>query len=909
MDLSSIKQKTEARENAGDAKSATPMMAQYLEVKAKHPEFLLFYRMGDFFELFFDDAVAAANALGIQLTKRGKHSGEDIPMCGVPVARADDYLQKLIRKGFRVAVAEQLEDPELAKKRGPKAVVRRDVVRLVTPGTLTEDALLVSISNNFLAALARNGKGAAARYTIAALDISTGEFLLSDAAAPDLAGELLRLRPAELLIPDDELADEAAKAASEAAGASLSPLPRGYFAKQRGERALKEAFEVGALDGLGDFEDGDLAVIGALLHYVNLTQMGERPALQPPRREAMAALLSIDAATRASLELVRPRNEGAPTVFSAIDRTVTAAGARELMSRLVSPSTDVELINGRLDAVAAFIEEWALRERVRTILKTAPDMSRALSRLKLKRGGPRDLGAIRDGLAIAKDLSALLAESPAQPAHLADILSALSPFSLADGRAEASLARTLDRALGDALPFFSRDGGFIASGYDAALDELRELQSSTKVVLAKLQADYAAKTGIKTLKIQYNQVFGYFVEVGPASAAALQAEPHARLFRHKQTLANAVRFTTDELSALESRILNATSDALGRELALFNQLAAAVLDAETAIARAASALAALDCLAALAELAQAQNYVRPRVDNSRCFLIEGGRHPAVEQALAREGAPFIANDCKLDGAGERAPGFFVVTGPNMAGKSTYLRQNALIAVLAQMGSYVPAASAHIGVADRLFARIGAADDLARGRSTFMVEMTETAAILNRASDKSLVILDEIGRGTATFDGLSIAWAVLENLHDVVRCRGLVATHYHELTRLADSLPRAGNVRMGVTEWKDTIVFLHVVEAGAANRSYGVQVAKLAGVPKPVLVRAKQILAQLESGAGPHGPLTLPTDMPLFSAPVQAAEPALEDAPHPVLEKLAALDVDNLSPRDALELLYAMKNLL
>ena len=390
-------------------------------------------------------------------------------------------------------------------------------------------------------------------------------------------------------------------------------------------------------------------------------------------------------------------------------------------------------------------------------------------------------------------------------------------------------------------------------------------------MLAKLQADYATKTGIKGLKIQYNQVFGYFVEVGPASAAALHGEPHASVFRHKQTLANAVRFTTDELSALESRILNATSDALARELALFNELAAAVLDAETAIARAASALASLDCLAALAELAQAQNYVRPRVDNSRCFLIEGGRHPAVEQALARDGAPFIANDCKLDGAGERAPGFFVVTGPNMAGKSTYLRQNALIAVLAQMGSYVPAASAHIGVADRLFARIGAADDLARGRSTFMVEMTETAAILNRASDKSLVILDEIGRGTATFDGLSIAWAVLEHLHDATRCRGLVATHYHELTRLADDLPRAGNVRMGVTEWKDTIVFLHAVEAGAANRSYGVQVAKLAGVPKPVLVRAKQILAQLESGAGPHGPLTLPTDMPLFSAPVHAAE--------------------------------------
>ena len=912
--MSSIKEKSEARANAGDANAATlanatPMMAQYLEVKAKHPGFLLFYRMGDFFELFFDDAVAASNALGIQLTKRGKHSGEDIPMCGVPVARASDYLQKLIRKGFRVAVAEQLEDPELAKKRGPKAVVRRDVVRLVTPGTLTEDALLVSASNNFLAALARGGKGAAARYHIAALDISTGEFLLSEVGAADLAGELLRLSPAELLVADDEIADESAKAAAEVAGAPLSPLPQVYFTKARGERALKDAFEVAALDGLGDFEDGDLAAIGALLHYVNLTQMGERPALQPPKREAQGALLSIDAATRASLELVRPKNEGAPTVFQAIDRTITAAGARELMSRLVSPSTDVELINGRLDAVAALIEDWALRERVRFILKAAPDISRALSRLKLKRGGPRDLGAIRDGLAVAAEVATLLAQSAAQPEQLAGVLAALSPFASGGAGAGANLARTLGQALGETLPYFTRDGGFIAKGYDAALDELRELQSSAKLVLAKLQADYAAKTGIKTLKIQYNQVFGYFVEVGPASAAALQAEPHAALFRHKQTLANAVRFTTDELSTLESRILNAGADALARELGLFDELTAAALGAETALARAAAALAALDCFASLAELAQAQGYVRPRVDDSRAFLIEGGRHPAVEQALAKDGTPFIANDCKLDGAGERAAAFLVVTGPNMAGKSTYLRQNALIAVLAQMGSFVPAASAHIGVADRLFARIGAADDLARGRSTFMVEMTETAAILNRASAKSLVILDEIGRGTATFDGLSIAWAVLEHLHDAIRCRGLVATHYHELTRLADDLPRAGNVRMAVTEWKDTIVFLHSVEDGPANRSYGVQAAKLAGVPKPVLGRAKQILALLESGAGPHGPLTLPADMPLFSAPVPVAEAAPEDAPHPALEKLSQLDVDSLSPREALEVLYALKGLL
>ncbi len=899
--VSSALQKREARAGGSvEARAATPMMAQFLEVKAKHPDFLLFYRMGDFFELFFDDAVKASAALGIQLTKRGKHEGEDIPMCGVPVVRADEYLQKLIRQGFRVAVAEQLEDPEAAKRRGPKAVVRRDVVRLVTPGTLTEDALLTPSANNFLTAAAKSGKGAGARYHFASLDLSTGEFLLSEAAAGDLEGELLRLRPAEILVPEDELQDPAIKRASEAAAAPVSPLPRACFTRGKGERALKEAFEIAALDGLGFFTEGDLAAIGALLHYVNLTQMGERPALRAPKREAAAGLMLIDAATRASLELVRPRNEGAPTVFSAIDRTVTAAGARELMNRLLSPSADVDLINRRLDAVSALTGDWNLREQLRAILKSVPDIGRALSRIALKRGGPRDLGALRDGLIAAKNLEAMLSGATALPDELKDLAGALA-------RVPRELPGRLAAALREELPYFARDGGFIATGFDAALDELRGLASNTKNLLANLQAAYVAQTGLKSLKIQYNQVFGYFVEVSAGAAQALQSGPHAALFKHKQTLANAARFTTDELSALESRMLNATSEALSRELSLFEELASGAIASEQAIAGAAGALAALDCTAALAEVAQSQNYVRPRVDASRQFRVEGGRHPAVEQALAREGGAFIGNDCKLDGTGETGPGFLVVTGPNMAGKSTYLRQNALIAVLAQAGSFVPAVSAHIGAADRLFARIGAADDLARGRSTFMVEMTETAAILNQATARSFVILDEIGRGTATFDGLSIAWAVLEHLHNAIECRGLIATHYHELTRLADDLQRVSNVRMAVTEWKDSLVFLHAVEHGPANRSYGVQAARLAGVPKPIVARAKQVLAQLEKGAGPHGPLTLPTDMPLFSALLPLDKDCAE--PHPALDRLAALDVDRLSPRDAIDILYQLKSLL
>ncbi|MGA7328056.1 MAG: DNA mismatch repair protein MutS [Rhodomicrobium sp.] len=892
--MSSIVQKQAERAKGENA--STPMMAQYFEVKSKHPDFLLFYRMGDFFELFFDDAVKAAEALSIQLTKRGKHGGEDIPMCGVPVVRAGEYLQKLIRKGFRVAVAEQLEDPEAARRRGSKAVVRRDVVRLITPGTLTEDALLISGSNNFLTALAKSGKGSTLRYHLASLDISTGEFLLSDTASTDLEGELFRLRPAEILLPEGELANEAVKGAIEASGTSLSSLSPAFFTKERGERALKEAFEVAAIDGLGWFAEGDLAAIGALFHYVVLTQMGERPALRTPRREAGAGLLIIDAATRASLELVRPKTDGAPTVFSAIDRTTTAAGSRELMNRLLSPSAEVHLINRRIDAVAALKEGWTLRERLRQILKSVPDMSRALSRLKLKRGGPRDLGLLRDGLLASLGLAKALTQVMALPEELAALAKALA-------NVPEELARELNAALNAQLPYFARDGEFIARGYDATLDNLRQLATETRAVLAKLQANYIEQTGIKSLKINYNQIFGYFIEVSASSAAVLQAGPHANVFRHKQTLANAVRFTTEELSALESRILNAKSDALERELTIYARLEAAVLAEEAVIVDAAAGLAALDCAVALAELAHEQNYVRPEVDDSGCFIIECGRHPAVEQALARQGSAFIGNDCRLDNSGESAPGFLVVTGPNMAGKSTYLRQNALIAVLAQMGSFVPARSARIGVADRLFARIGGADDLARGRSTFMVEMAETAAILNHATGRSLVILDEIGRGTATFDGLSIAWAVLEHLDGVIGCRGLVATHYHELTRLADKLPRAGNVRMAVTEWKDTIVFLHSVEAGAAKRSYGVQAAKLAGVPKPVVSRAKQILAQLENGAGPHGPLALPTDMPLFSGLYSEAQ---EPPKHPLVEKIEGLDIDSLSPREALETLYALK---
>ncbi len=877
------------------ASAVTPMMAQYLDVKAKHPGFLLFYRMGDFFELFFDDAVEAASALGIQLTKRGKHLGEDIPMCGVPVVRADEYLHKLIAKGFRVAIAEQLEDPEAAKKRGPKAVVKRDVVRLVTPGTLTEDALLTSTRNNFLTAIHKTGSATAPCYHLASVDLSTGEFLLHETSGVGLMGEILKLNPAEVLLTEGARADPAIKAALEVPKIAVAALSASCFTKAKGVRGLKDAFEVGALDGLGDFPDGALCACGALLHYVALTQMGARPQFQNPKQEHDNAHLVIDAATRASLELVRPKTDGAPTIFAAIDKTVTAGGARELMSRLLSPSADPTLINARLDAVAFLTDDWGFRERIRRELRAMPDMTRSLTRLGLKRGGPRDLGVVRDGLMACHQISEMLASLSTLPAELASLQAVLAKIPMA-------VRIELDAALVETPAPATRDGGFIAKGFDAHLDQCRSLGAETKVTLASLQAAYIERTGVKSLKIQYNQVFGYFIDVSAASAAVLNNVRHASFFRHKQTLANSMRFTTDELASLDACISAASQDALERELTLFDGLVERVVTESRVLSASAAAVARLDCYAGLAECAEAHGYVRPIVDGSRVFCVKSGRHPAVEQALARDGAAFAGNDCVLDGEGGMAPALLTLTGPNMAGKSTYLRQNALIAVLTQMGSFVPARSAHIGVVDRLFARIGASDDLARGRSTFMVEMAETAAILNQATPQSLAILDEIGRGTATFDGLSIAWAVLEHLHDATRCRALIATHYHELTRLAETLPRAANGRMAVKEWKNTLVFLHAIEAGAANRSYGVQAARLAGVPRTVVDRARQVLLQLENGEGPHGPVTLPTDMPLFDLRSER----VSEAYHPILAAIGAADLDALSPRDALDFLYKLK---
>jgi DNA mismatch repair protein MutS len=874
----------------------TPMMVQYLKIKTAHADALLFYRMGDFYELFFDDAVRAAAALDIALTKRGKHLGDDIQMCGVPVHAAEGYLLTLIRKGFRVAVCEQVEDPAEARKRGNKSVVRREVVRLVTPGTLTEDTLLDARHHNFLAAWAEvRGEGA-----LAWVDVSTGELAVTATSRAALGPGLARIAPREVLVLEAAFEDPVLMAQIEEAGAVATPLGAASFDSAAAEVRLKALFRVAALDSFGAFERPELAALGALADYIELTQKGRLPMIRPPRRETPGGVMRIDAATRRNLELTRALSGGRDgALLTAIDRTLTGAGARQLEARLAAPLTGVAEIAGRLDAVARLVEDRRLTDTLRERLRRVPEIERALARLALDRGGPRDLGAIRAGLAQAGELALTLEAADGLPALLSD----------AAGRMKGhdELVGLLDMALVADPPILARDGGFVAAGHDADLDDARKLRDEGRGVIAGMQADYAAEAGIDALKIRHNNVLGYFIETTARHAEKMLAPPLNQTFIHRQTLANAVRFTTVALSELESRIVNAGGRALEIEKRIFDELRAAVQVRQARIADTARALAALDVAAANAVLAIEGDWTRPTVEPGRAFEITAGRHPVVEQALRRQGAGFVANDCDL-GAGADGPApIWLLTGPNMAGKSTFLRQNALIVLLAQTGSYVPASAARIGVVDQLFSRVGAADDLARGRSTFMVEMVETAAILNQAGPGALVILDEIGRGTATYDGLSIAWATLEHLHEVNRCRGLFATHYHELTALAEKLDQLHAATVAVREWEGEVIFLHEVRPGAADRSYGVQVARLAGLPPSVIARAREVLETLEAGEREGGAASLADALPLFQARVAQAPPPPRKSG--VEARLGEIVPDHLTPREALELLYELRALL
>jgi len=886
----------------------TPMMEQYYKIKADYPDCLLFYRMGDFYELFFEDAATASRTLGITLTKRGKHLGEDIPMCGVPVHAADDYLQKLIAAGHRVAVCEQTENPAEAKKRGAKSVVKRDVIRLVTPGTLTEEKLLDPTRANYLMALAQTKARDGAALALAWIDISTGIFRVASTRPERLLADIMRVDPQELIVADDVWQNSALRPVFDVIGRIAAPQPPSLFDGATAEARICSYYQVATLDGFASFARAELAAISAAIAYVEKTQIGERPPLMRPQQEDDSALLFIDPATRLNLELVRTlagQRDG--SLIKAIDRTVTSGGARLLGERLMAPLTSPEAIEERLDSVTFFLQDARLCQAVRLELKGLADLPRAVSRLAVGRGGPRDFAAIAHGLQAAQTIGELFNQAPTPP-ELTDAIQAIC-------NVPAILLAHLEAALADDLPLLKRDGGFVRSGYHPELDEMRALRDESRRVIAAMQTRYAEETGIKNLKIKHNNILGYFIEVTAAQSAALtQTDAAKARFIHRQTMANAMRFTTTELAELESRIASAADKALTIELEVFDRLTVEVTAVAELLRQGAAALYILDVSAALATLAEEQGYCRPCIDNSLTFHVVGGRHPIVEQALRQQAAdPFVANDCNLSPAANGVYGaIWLLTGPNMGGKSTFLRQNALIAIMAQMGSFVPAGSAHIGVVDRLFSRVGASDDLARGRSTFMVEMVETAAILNQAGQRSLVILDEIGRGTSTFDGLSIAWAALEYLHEANHCRAIFATHFHELTALAQKLPRLQNHTMKVREWKGDVVFLHEVGAGAADRSYGVQVARLAGLPAPVVSRARDVLAQLEQGEMSGKANKLIDDLPLFSVAEKTGPlPASDHTPgsSAIVQALQSLNPDGLTPREALDELYKLKAML
>ncbi|WP_072384576.1 DNA mismatch repair protein MutS [Novosphingobium sp. NDB2Meth1] len=853
------------------------MMAQYLALKAQAEGCLLFYRMGDFFELFFEDAKIAASVLDIALTSRGEHGGAPIPMCGVPVHSAESYLARLIRAGCRVAIAEQTETPEEARKRaGSKALVARDIVRFVTAGTLTEDALLEPRRANVLAAVCKVRDVAG----IAACDISTGRMELEECPPELLPAALARLGATELV-----MAEECGFDLPEAA-----ERPARAFDSQRGADRLMALHGVATLDGFGTFSRAMLAAAAGLIDYLEHVGRGSLPLLLPPVVREARAFMAMDEATRASLEILSASGGGRKgSLIEAIDRCVTSAGARLLAEDLAAPLTDLAAIRARLELVSWLHDDPLLRGDLRSVLRAAPDVGRALGRIVAGRGSPRDLGQLRDGLGEAQRLQALLAARSDRPALANALLPALG--------GHGALIDLFSRALVPAPPTERTNGGFIAAGYDAALDALRDAAGNSRRAIAALEARYRDETGTPSLKIRHNGVLGYFIEV-PARHADRLMQPDSG-FTHRQTMAGAVRFNALALHEEASRIAEAGGHALAAEEAHFEDLTARAIAAREAIATTAAALARIDVAAGQAERAAEGAWCLPHLSEDTMLTIHGGRHPVVEAALAARGERFVANDCQLT-ARDR---LWLIGGPNMGGKSTFLRQNALIVILAQAGGFVPAEAAEIGIVDRLFSRVGAADNLARGRSTFMVEMVETAAILAQAGERSFVILDEVGRGTSTYDGLALAWAVAEAVHEVNRSRCLFATHYHELARLAETCDALSLHHVRAREWKGDLVLLHELAEGPADKSYGLAVARLAGVPAPVVKRAKSVLDRLEKGRAATGGLAAGLDdLPLFAAAIEAAEEKVDA----LREKLSSIDIDSLSPRAALDLLYDLK---
>ena len=885
--------------------NATPMMAQYVKIKKEYPEYLLFYRLGDFYELFFDDAIKASQALDIALTKRGKVEGADIPMCGVPFHAYESYLAKLIRQGYKVAICEQTEDPKEAKKRGAKSVVNREVVRLVTAGTLTEEPLLNAKRNNFLMAVSKisNSLG------LAWLDISTGEFytqeynISTESDDQILSASIARLSPVELIISDSYLHNPQIFSLLKGYREQLSVWPDDRFNSENAKKYLQKVFSVQTLDAFGSFSRAEISAAGVLIDYVETSQKGKIPLLLYPQKQVEEHIMEIDSSTRRSLELIDSiSGDKTSSLLGVIDRTVTGAGGRLLAARVSNPLRSVDAINNRLDMVEFFFQRNELRSEIRSLLKETSDIGRAVSRLCVGRGGPRDLNNIKNTLGIIPKLRNLLnLQSKSSEQMISSIPTSLNKVITDLGEHSPLVSKLADALKDDDLPLLSRDGGFIRKGYSAVLDEIKSLREDSHQMILKLQSKYIDQTCIAHLKVKFNNVIGYFIEV-PVKNAPQIIEDKTFIFR--QSVLNASRFTTIELTELEDKIRGAADKALAMELQIFDELVTSIKTTSDDIIKASNAFAEIDVASSLADLAVEYNYCRPIVDESLSFEIIEGRHPVVEQSLRKENAtPFVGNDCCMD---DNSGNLWLLTGPNMAGKSTYLRQNAIIAIMAQMGAFVPCKSAKIGLINKIFSRVGASDDLAKGRSTFMVEMVETAGILNRADEHSFVILDEIGRGTATFDGLSIAWAVVEYLHEINRCRTLFATHYHELTNLSGKLARLSLHCMKIKEFNDEVIFLHEVINGSADRSYGIHVAKLAGLPKSVLKRADQVLHNLESQDRGLSSKDMAKDLPLFAFIKEKIE---EPSISPVVEELNLINPDDLSPREALEKLYELKKLI
>lgn len=875
--------------------ATTPMMQQYLATKAEYQDCLLFYRMGDFYELFFEDAIIASQTLDIALTHRGKHNGEDIAMCGVPERAYEPYLHKLISAGHRVAVCEQMEKPEEAKKRGYKAVVRREVVRIITPGTIIEDSLLDARDTNYLASLVRMG----GELSLAWIDISTGEFNVSTTSDGALAADLARLNPKEILLADKLFVDSDLSAILREHRQALTPHAANIFDYLRTENRLKTFYGVSELSGFGDFSRAEIAACGSLIEYVELTQKGNNPRLEIPKQFKSNNFMAIDSATRRNLEInLTLSGSKKGSLLSVIDYTITGSGARLLSRHISAPLASPASINNRLDIVQFFAENEYVRDNVREVLKRVPDIERALSRICMNKASPRDLAAIRNGLYEATMLAEIL-EFCGIP-----LPSGLVIYLRELGSHDQLLSILREALKGEITSGLAREGGYIADGYHSKLDEMRGLRDNGNEQIIRLREQYRHETEVSTLKIIHNNVLGYFVEVTPSNSDKITDTK----FIHRQTLGSAVRYTTEELRNLENNILGARDHVLRLEMMLFEELRLEIEKSADTIYLAAQAISGIDVAAGFGELAMVRNYTRPKVDESQTFIIKDGRHPVVESEI---GADLKDGFVKNSSDFSKEQKLWLLTGPNMAGKSTFLRQNALIAILAQIGSFVPADSAHIGIVDKIFSRVGASDDLARGRSTFMVEMVETATILNNATQKSLVILDEIGRGTATHDGLSIAWAVMEYLHNTIRCRGLFATHYHELTSLKEQLPSLACYTMKVKEWQGKVIFMHEVVKGAGDRSYGIHVAELAGIPAVVTKRARKVLEVLQETDGGSAREKLTGELPLFAVQKEVAEiqePIIVEA-NPVISEIESANIDDMSPKEALEFLYRLKGMV